>query len=167
MSTAVHNVADAERGNATSLLPTAAAADFLEGDGVGSGRHRKRWGDRAGPPKPPVATLQRGLNDRIVRGAKRVSRLPKRSALTPRRRPLTLLDHVMINPLRHQPPRLVHGRLRMMNAIQRRAALKRRHVVRPTAAQFAVGRHHRPLASPVDFRHQRLQLRIALNTDPV
>ncbi len=75
-------------------------------------------------------------------------------------------DHVMVDPFGHQPPRLAKRCLRMMYAVQRGAALERRHVVRPAAPQLAVGRSPQPARTAAQFPPHRLQLRIVLNTRP-
>jgi hypothetical protein len=72
-------------------------------------------------------------------------------------------DHVMIDPLCNQAARLVQRRFGVVDAVERRAAFEGGEVFLPAAPQLAIGRHHRPLATPTNLNHARLQMRITLN----
>jgi hypothetical protein len=61
--------------------------------------------------------------------------------------------NVVVDPFGHQCAGLAQARLRMMDPVERGAALKSRQVVRASAAQFAIGGDHRAFASPPVFDH--------------
>lgn len=50
-----------------------------------------------------------------------------------------LLDHVMVDPFRHQPPGLVQRGFGMVDAVKGRAGMESRHIAGPNATQFLVG----------------------------
>jgi hypothetical protein len=60
---------------------------------------------------------------------------------------------MMVDPLSHQHTRLAYLSLRVMDPIQRRAALEGAHVVGPSPPQLTVGGHHRALASASKINH--------------
>ncbi len=68
-------------------------------------------------------------------------------AVTPPRRRPVAPDHVMIDPFRNQPPCLPDRGFRMMDPIECRARLERRHVVRSPHPQIPVRSHDSALAS--------------------
>lgn len=89
----------------------------------------------SGPSKMPGCNHRALKKKRLLYGA-----------VTAFGRLIALLDDVMINPLRHQTPRLIQGRFRMMDAIESRAGIKRRDIVCPHLFQFLISRDHSPFA---------------------
>lgn len=72
---------------------------------------------------------------------------PDRSVtLAPGRRARALLDDMMVDPFRHQAPRLVERGFGVVDAVEGRAGMESRHIACPDATQFLVGGDYGTLA---------------------
>ncbi len=89
----------------------------------------------SGPSKMPGCNHRALKKKRLLYGA-----------VTAFGRLIALLDDVMINPLRHQTPRLIQGRFRMMDAIKSRAGIERGDIVCPHLLKLLISRDHSPFA---------------------